>query len=396
MRQPSIRLLPLALPFLLSSSHLKAQNPTPAQVDSIPPPKPVVPQQATPSSTLPFAFSGVLYLNYQYGGPTNANSANRFDVERAYLNFRASAGSRDSIRVTLDVFQQRDPALDDYYAGWTMRIKYAFLNHQFVSGPASATRVFGRIGILQTVVIEKEEQYWNRGLSQAAVELAGYFSSADAGAAAVVALPNRLGEVYATIVNGSGYGSRETDRFKDFQARVSISPWANSSGALRGLEFSPWVSFGGRASTFAAGQGTLAPVTQMQRKDRYGLFTGYRHSRVVAGLQLGRKSDIVETADTTQDTAPAARTAKGNLVSAFGFWRPLGTAAESPWQVLFRMDNVDPDDSQNGNQRRYIAGTMWDLSSRTSVTLDVQTLSFRNGLPGTNTRTYFLHFIANF
>ena len=57
-------------------------------------------QQATPSSALPFAFSGVLYLNYQYGGPTNANSANRFDVDRAYLNFRASAGSRDSIRVT--------------------------------------------------------------------------------------------------------------------------------------------------------------------------------------------------------------------------------------------------------------------------------------------------------
>ena len=396
MRQPSYCLLPLALLFLLSSSLLKAQNPGPAQVDSTPPAKPVVPQQATPSSTLPFGFSGVLYLNYQYGGPTNANSANRFDVDRAYLNFRASAGSRDSIRVTLDVFQQRDPALDDYYAGWTMRIKYAFLNHQFVSGPASATRVFGRIGILQTVIIEKEEQYWNRGLSQAAVELAGYFSSADAGAAAVVALPNRLGEVYATIVNGNGYGSRETDRFKDFQARVSISPWANSSGALRGLEFSPWVSFGGRASSFAAGQGTLSPVTQMQRKDRYGLFTGYRHSRVVAGLQLGRKSDIVETADTTQDAAPTARTAKGTLVSAFGFWRPLGSAAESPWQVLFRMDNVEPDDSQNGNQRRYIAGTMWDLSSRTSVTLDVQTLSFRNGLPGTNTRTYFLHFIANF
>jgi len=92
----------------------------------------------------------------------------------------------------------------------------------------------------------------------------------------------------------------------------------------------------------------------------------------------------------------AARTAKGTLLSAFGFWRPLGSASESPWQVLFRMDNVEPDDSQNGNQRRYIAGTMWDLSSRTSVTLDVQTLSFRNGLPGTNTRTYFLHFIASF
>ena len=53
MRQPSIRLLPLALPFVLSSSLLKAQNPGPGQVDSTPPAKPVAPQQATPSSTLP-------------------------------------------------------------------------------------------------------------------------------------------------------------------------------------------------------------------------------------------------------------------------------------------------------------------------------------------------------
>ena len=217
-------------------------------------------------------------------------------------------------------------ALDDFYAGWAVRVKYAFLNHQFVSGPSTATRVYGRIGILQTVIVEKEEQYWNRGLSQASVEQAGYFNSADAGAAAVVTLPNRLGEVYATIVNGNGYGSRETDRFKDFQARVSISPWANSTGVLRGLEFSPWVSFGGRASTFAAGQGTLTPVTAAQEKDRYGFFTGYRNSRLVAGLQLGRKIDVTETADTTVAVSPTARTVTGNLISNFAFWRPLGAA----------------------------------------------------------------------
>jgi hypothetical protein len=57
---------------------------------------------------------------------------------------------------------------------------------------------------------------------------------------------------------------------------------------------------------------------------------------------------------------------------------------------------VKPDDTQEGTQRRYIIGTTWDFSSRTSVTFDVQSLSFRDGLAGTNTRTYFLHFIANF
>jgi hypothetical protein len=156
------------------------------------------------------------------------------------------------------------------------------------------------------------------------------------------------------------------------------------------------VSFGGRASTFAAGQGTLTPVTGRQQKDRYGFFTGYRNSRLVAGLQLGRKIDVAETADTTVDVTPTTRTVTGNLVSNFAFWRPLGTAAQSPWTLLYRIDHVKPDDTQSGTQRRYIVGTTWDFNSRTSVTFDVQSLYFQNGLAGTDTRTYFLHFIANF
>ena len=381
--------LVLSCPALLAQEPTAPPPPTPS--DSAPSPAPVATQ-----SSLPFAFSGVLYLNFQYGGPTNTKSANRFDIDRAYLNFRAAAGSRDSVRVTADVFQQRDPANDDFYTGWAVRFKYAYLNHQFVRGNSNEYRVYGRIGMLQTVIVEKEEQYWNRGLSQASVEQAGYFNSADVGAAASVSLPNRLGEVYATIVNGNGYDERETDRFKDYQARISISPWANSSNFLRGLEFSPWVSFGGRSSDFIAGQGTLAPVTEMQQRDRYGLFTGYRNSRLVAGLQLSRKIDVAESADTTQDVVPTAREVTGSLISNFAFWRPLGPASSSPWSVLYRFDIVEPDDTRSGEQRRYIVGTTWDFSSRTSVTFDVQTVSFRDGLVGTNTRTYFLHFIANF
>jgi hypothetical protein len=390
----SIRSITLASPFLFLSSTLLAQNantPQAGPIDSTPP----AVQQAPPPSPLPFAFSGVLYLNYQYGGPTTNQSANRFDVDRAYLNFRAGAGSRDSIRVTVDVSSSATRRSMTSTPGGAVRIKYAFLSHQFVGAGPSTTRLFGRIGILQTVIIDKEEQYWNRGLSQAAVELAGYFSSADAGAAMSVGLPNRLGEIYATVVNGNGYTSRETDRFKDYQARVSLSPFANSSGLLRGLEFSPWVSIGGRASDFLAGQGTLTPVTDQQRRigsdcspataprvwwpgcnwDGRSMSPNRRHHG-------GARADHEDR--------------HGNLLSAFAFVRPLGPASQSPWSLLFRVDNVEPDDSKSGNQRRYIAGTTWDFSTRTSVTFDVQTLSFLNGLSGTNTRTYFLHFIANF
>ena len=402
MYAPRLRLVLFAS--LSVGSTLPAQDANSPPIDSTPP----AVQQSSPSSPLPFAFSGVLYLNYQYGGAAGARSENRFDMERAYLNFRASAGSRDSVRVTLDVFQQRDASRDQYYRGWTMRVKYAYLNHDFVGGPTAGTaattgvsssdalRIWGRIGLLQTVVIEKEEQFWNRGLSQAAVEQAGYFNSADAGAALGVSLPNRMGEVYATIVNGAGYQSRETDRFKDFQARLTLTPWARGNGVLRGLQLSPWFSIGGQASAFATRRGTVAPVADARRKDRYGFLTTYRDSRWVAGLQLARRLDVAETADTTRDVVPTTRDVTGTLSSAFAFWRPLGPAPSSPWSLLARVDNVKPDDSASGTQRRYIVGTTWELSTRTSVTFDVQSLSPRNGLSGVPTRTFFLHIISNF
>jgi hypothetical protein len=394
---PSIRLVALAAPLVFSSS-LVAQNAssTPPDSSSPPPSPPRVTASSQSTSALPFSVSGVLYLNYQYGGLAGARSENRFDMDRAYLNFRASSGSRDSIRVTLDVFQQRDATRDQYYRGWTMRVKYAYLNHDFVEGTGDAMKLWGRLGLLQTVVIEKEEQFWNRGLSQAAVEQAGYFNSADAGVALGVTLPNRMGEVYATVVNGAGYQSRETDRFKDFQARLTLTPWARGSGFLRGLQLSPWVSVGGQASAFATRRGTVQPVADARRKDRYGFLTTYRDPRLVAGLQIARKVDVAETADTTRDVAPTTREVTGALTSAFAFWRPLGPASSSPWSVLARVDDIKPDDASSGTQRRYIVGTSWDISSRTSVTFDVQSLSPRNGLSGTASRTYFLHFIANF
>lgn len=345
---------------------------------------------------MPFAFSGVLYLNYQYGGLKGARSENRFDLERAYLNFRAASGSRDSIRVTLDVFQQRDAARDQYYRGWTMRVKYAYLNHDFVQGSGDALKVWARLGLIQTVVIEKEEQFWNRGLSQVATEQAGYFNSSDAGAGLGITLPDRMGEVYTTIMNGAGYQSRETDRFKDFQTRLTLTPWAKGSSFLKGLQLSPWISIGGRSSDFVARRGTVQPVADARRKDRYGFLTAYRDARLTAGLHIARKVDIAETADTLTSVAPSTRTVTGNLTSVFAFWRPLGPSSSSPWTVLTRIDDIKPDAASSGTQRRYIVGTSWELSSRTSVTFDVQSLSARTGLSGTPSRTFFVHFISNY
>lgn len=382
-----------AAPILVVSAPLAAQDGNPIQTDST---APAVSQLPAPSP-LPFSVSGVLFLNYQYGGPRAARSQNRFDLDRAYVTVRGAAGSRDSVRVTLDVFQQRDDRRDDYYSGWSMRVKYAYLNHDFVGGSGDGLQVFARLGIIPTVVIEQEERFWPRGLSPVAVDLNGYFNSADAGAAVGISLPNDIGEVYTTLVNGSGFTSRETDRYKDFQTRFTFTPWAKGSGPLRNLELSPWFSVGGRASDFVSGRGTVAAAAEARRKHRYGLLATYRDTRFVVGAHVARRLEVAERADTTRDTAPAARDFTGQLTSVFALWRPLATASRpSPWSLLARIDDVRPDDISDASQRRYFVGTTWDLSSRTSVTFDVQSLLPKNGHSAVPSRTYFLHIIANY
>src|ERR1700686_994314 len=197
----------LALPVAIS-----AQQPTP---DTTKPAPTVV--------SVPVDFSGVLYANYQYRTDVAAQSANKFDLERAYLTFRMPAGDRASIRITADVFQQLTTPNDAYYKGWVVRAKYAYLQYDLIKSATWNANIRG--GLIHTVVIDHVEQFWPRWISQTPVERAGFFSSADAGVATLWTLPDKFGEFYATITNGPGYTSRETDRFKDYAARLSITPF---------------------------------------------------------------------------------------------------------------------------------------------------------------------------
>jgi hypothetical protein len=171
-------------------------------------PTAAAPQPASPS---PLSFSGVIFGSYNYQLPTTPaqfrnQTNNSFVIDRAYLTFRIAAGDRTSIRITTDVFQSADSTGNAY----TVRAKYAYLQYEAPKF-SNGAQVTGRIGILQNVLIEHQEAFWPRYLSQAATERAGYFSSADVGLASLVTLPHKWGEIYSTIVNGPGYTARERE-----------------------------------------------------------------------------------------------------------------------------------------------------------------------------------------
>ncbi|MDQ6871531.1 MAG: hypothetical protein M3037_05905 [Gemmatimonadota bacterium] len=374
---------------------LAAQQP----VDTTRPAPPAVPAP-TPTVSIPVDFSGVLYANFQYQGAKGATkSQNKFDLERAYLTFRMPAGDRASIRITADVFQQQGTGPDAFYKGWVVRAKYAYLQYDYLKS-AGWTGV-ARGGLIHNVVIDHLEQFWPRWISQTAVERAGFFSSADAGVGTLITLPNKFGEFYANIVNGPGYTSRETDRFKDYAARLTITPLSGSTNSvIKTFAVSAWTYRGAIASAFAAGgAGQVGAIGSSLPRTRSGVFVGVRDPRLSAGFDWATRKDGSETGLNTVLVPRAEVDSTRQLISGFANIKPfqlLSGPTSFPLGLIGRWDRYKPSTGAPGYLNTVIAGLTWDLNKKSALSLDYQEQTPHNGVIATATKTYFLHMVANF
>lgn len=356
-------------------------------------------KQASPAAQ-PLDFSGILFANFQYRGDKGPSKGqNRFDVERVYLTFKVPAGERTSIRVTTDLYQQTTPGSDSYYRGWTVRAKYAYLQYNYLNGPE--WKALARVGLLHTVLIDYDEQFWPRWISTTPTERAGYFSSADAGIATSVTLPRKLGEFYATVTNGPGYTSRETDRFKDYAARLTITPWAaDSKNVLGKVGISGWFYRGAVASKFVnAAQGELGPVGSGLDRNRWGVHAAENDPRLTLGVEYARRQEQGESGLNTLASPRTVTDSTGTLLSGYAIARPLAIAngaADSPLSLIARFDRVTTNTRTGWKYNVVIGGVVWDLSKKASVSLDYQETTPVSGAPIASAKTYFAHFVARF
>jgi hypothetical protein len=365
----------------------------------------------TPVTLPTIDFSGVIYSNFQYREDQRAKNFNKFDVERVYLTFRMPAGDRASIRVTTDVFQQQNTPQDAYYAGWAIRLKYAYLQYNYITGKPTDFTAVARMGALHTVVIDHEEQFWPRWISQVDVERAGLFSSADVGAATLMTLPNKLGEIYVPVTNGPGYTSRELDRFKDPQARLTLTPLANSkAGIFTTWAISPWIYRGLVASPFvnAAPPGLTSngPIGTGLDRNRWGVFTGIRDPRVQAGAQYTQFKGQGQTGLNTPASPAVTVDSTGHIASGFLIIKPLAAfdTGFTHLSLVARYDKVTTNTNTDAQYHVFIGGLWIDLNRRSAISVDYQEqLSDNYPVVGTTTitptqplRQWFVHLVANF
>ena len=369
--------------------------PAPPADTAAPAAKPAAP--ATPA----IDFSGILYANYQYRGDAGpAKAQNKFDVERAYLTFRMSAGKRTTVRITTDVFQQTTTGNDSYYRGWVVRAKYAYLQYNYID--TKEWKANARLGLLQTVFIEQDEQFWPRWISTSPTERAGYFSSADAGLSTHVTLPKKTGEIYATITNGPGYTSREIDRFKDYSARLTLTPLAkNSESPFKTLALSVWGVKGAIASRFVSGgTGQIGTVGDGLDRDRWGIHAGSAGPKFTFGVEYARRHEEGENGSNTPASPRIVVDSSGSMTSGYALVRPVllfkKDAKSHPLSLFGRVDHISNNTDGDAYYNNVLAGLIWDISSKTSFSLDYQEVSSYEGSKFPQSKTYFAHFVARF
>jgi hypothetical protein len=260
--------------------------------------------------------------------------------------------------------------------------------------------------MLHNVMVEHVEQFWPRFVSPVAFERSGGFASADVGAATQVTLPARLGEIYAHVVNGPGYTRRETDRFKDFGLRVTLTPLARiASGPLSTLTISPWIYEGAAASTFVrgGGGGAIAPVGAGLARDRYGVIVGIRDPRLTVGAEAGRMRTVTDALVAGPPPTRTVADVRANILAAYGTLRPLaftGSTGRSRFGLLGRYDRVEPNAATDEGYHFLIAGLLFDVNPRSTLVLDYQEQLANSGAPTLPApgafRALFAHIVVNF
>jgi hypothetical protein len=383
-----------------------------------------------PAATPGFDFSGVAFGSFSMKTDSaskaslGGQSPNSFSLDRAYLTFRMPAGDNGSIRITTDISQNTSAATNGFYQGWFVRLKYAYFQYAGLKGQfGTGSSLVGRVGILHTVVIDHEEGFWPRYLTNTAIERNNFFSSADAGVAGLLTLGNKMGEIYATITNGPGYAAAEKDRFKDFAARLTLTPFAASStnGIVKTFAISPWFYLGKVGSAFQAGganqigPGTNGAITDGLTRNRYGLFAGVKDRRLTGGVEYAQRKDQSEAGANTAAAPVVVTDSTGRLLDGFVVVRPLewtDASKKSGLSLIARFDKFTPNTGPTsanyaGTTPSYsfvILGGSWDLTSKITLALDWQNQSPSSFPPagGTNVKPtpkssiVFLHWQANF
>jgi len=202
-------------------------------------------------------------------------------------------------------------------------------------------------------------------------------------------------------VNGPGYTSRETDRFKDYALRLTFTPFAQTNRLLlKTFGVTGWSYVGTVASSFAAGgPGEIGAIGSGMPRTRTGVFVGVKDPRLSVGLEMDTRRDATETGANTVASPRVEIDSTGRLSAAFASVKPFQLLTQTstlPLGFVARWDHFKPNAATAGYVNSVIAGLTWDLNKQSAISFDYQEQVPHAGAIAPAPKTYFVHLVANF
>lgn len=292
---------------------------------------------------------GEVFFNFQkYLTQASSVSYNKFDITRAYINFKKNLSEGANIRVTLDaarLSQTTDPAGSSQYL-------YDFLKYAYVELPLVDNQNISmatKLGLQQTVWIPFEEKMWgNRYIAKAFTDNEGIMSSADFGIGFQGTIKGFEMEYALTLMNGTGFKAQENNSSKDIALRLNKNIFSNQSGG-----------------SIALGLYSVLTDRFVVSSDSsiYGGMLGYKNdpgSSLYAEFLGGKR---------------AAAEISGYSVGGYFSLLPEVT-------LLGRYDYYNPDRSLTNNDiQRTIVGLAYVWTKEVRIALDVQSMQTGSGAP---------------
>jgi hypothetical protein len=316
------------------------------------------------------------YYTYTTSG-IEGKDFNRFDLDRLYLTAKGQVFEDGKFQLTTDLY--RNTATGSYYSGFALRVKFAFFDYT----PASELSI--KFGVIPTVWPGFVDGVWKyRGISATITDRQGYYSTADIGMSVSYALPERMGDVTGFILNGNGFTSPETNRFKDFALKASITPFVDNS-LLKTLLFAGYAYKGSN----------LSAVSNALKRDRVGGLVSYNYSVATVSAEYNIRKDAPSNPDTVST---------GNALSLFGEIKVPIEEWKNKLTLFWRYDIAEPNVDKGGDMTRFgILGVAYKPTDKITVAIDHQwvraeseTLKRNDGTKTEYDGRWFLHSIINF
>lgn len=330
---------------------------------------------AAQTQSIPISFGTTIFGNYSYTiDGIEGKDANKFDLERVYFTLKAQPSDDVKVQVTTDIY--RNAGSGSYYNGMSVRLKFGFIDYS----PISALSV--KFGMIPGPWNGSVEQQWKyRGVAATASDKYGYFATADLGASVTYTLPEKFGEVAAYILNGEGFTNPESNRFKDYVVRATLTPFP-ANDLLKSFTVGGYSYIGTTGSKRAL------------KKHRFGGLIGYSYSIASVGAEYNIRKD----APTNPDTVFS-----GNVFSVFGEVKAPFEPVKNKLSLIWRYDVSEPNESKGRDMLRfYVLGLAYKVSDKLTVVFDRQDLIAEGKTirqtAGTFTdkdKRWFLHTILN-